>query len=209
MVIFCFPFCQKQRHRRCFSALLGRRREETSQERDSLSVAGLAFAFCLWCLVRHEIFLFIKTMFVSPNDGRRSFLLCTAVHKWTENEFKSDKFQRRRLCHLCLILQSNMIYGINSFSHSHRRRSSLKSQTRIWLSFTLGDDHKVDQTMDHRTPKKSSKPDNFRWFFFSLFGRQEKMKKKVGNNNINSKQKEVSWIFSFLVVFRQWNCTLI
>lgn len=73
--------------------------------------------------------LFIKMMFVSANDGRRSFLLCF-VHKWTKNEFKSDKFRHRRLSHLCLILQSNMIYGINSFLHSHLR---LWSQTRIWL----------------------------------------------------------------------------
>lgn len=57
-------------------------------------------------------FLFIK-LFVSPNDGRLSFLLWSR-YKWTQNEFKSDKF-RRRLCRLCLILQSNMIYGINSF----------------------------------------------------------------------------------------------
>lgn len=96
--------------------------------------------FFLWCFCVAWICAALSDPFVSPNDGRRCrFFFCE--RKWTRNEFKSDKFFSR-LCHLCLILQSNMIYGINSNSFFH--------SPRLWTSSFFGADHKVDQTMDHR-----------------------------------------------------------
>lgn len=176
MVIFCFPFRQKQRHQRASSTKLLRPKEKKPEKSAFDVLCGMKFCLSKRCLCL-------------PNDGRRSFLLCP-THKWTENEFKSDKFQRRSLCHLCF--NSSVQYDLWNQLFFLFTSSALKSDTHLTLMITKWT---KQWTIAYRKSLQS----------LTIFDGFLVVKRR---RRLTTPEKSHEY-FRFLWFFRQWNCTLI